>query len=131
MVELRQEQQQERAELKRKNTQELREEQQDVTEAKKEANEARAQILKDQSERLRELERRADQLRHKQEQAQGEKAQRLNAALSTIPTQQQAIERDIEALSTVKASNLNRAKDQLDQMLSRMDDTLDRAESNM
>jgi hypothetical protein len=132
MGELKQEQQEERADLQKEQAEELQDEKKDLVEAKEDVNAQRADLVNEQSEKLRDLQKRADELRAKAEgEAEGQKAQQVTAALSKFPTQQQSIERDIEALRTVKETNLNRAKTQVEKKLSSLEKTLDRAESSL
>jgi len=131
-AELNREQQKERADLRQDNAEELRGKEKDVVEAKQAVNEERAEIVSDKSEKLRKLETRVQEVQAKaQTETEGQKAQQVTAALSTFPTQRQAIERDIEALKTVTETNLNRAKDSVEKKLSSLEKVVDKAESRL
>jgi hypothetical protein len=128
-AELARDQAEERADLAKNQNEKIREEKKDVVEAKQEANEQRAEIVKDSREELTKLDQRAAELRNKVVEAKPEDKAQVTSALSGWPTQRREVERDIEALNSVKEANLDRAKTRVEKKLSALDNTLDRAES--
>jgi len=128
-AELTREQAKDRADLAKDQNEKIRDEKKDLVEAKQDANEQRAEILKDSREELTKLDERAAQLRNKVVEATAEDKAQVTSALSGWPTQRRDVERDIDALTSVKEANLNRAKTRVEKKLSALDNTLDRAES--
>lgn len=130
-AELNQDQAAQRQRLNERQNERIRDEQEDVTEAARAAAEQRADIMKDSRKELGKMDERAAELRSKAAQASVEERAAVDSALSAYPSRRDAVERDIEALDTVKAANLNRAKDKVEKQLSKLDQTLDRAESKL
>jgi hypothetical protein len=130
-ADLSREQAEERARLSQRQSEKMREEQKDLAEAKQEANEQRADIVKDSRDKLADLDERAQKLRDKLAQANAQEQTEVRSALTPFSGQRQAIERDIEALDSVREANLSRTKEKLQKHLSALDTTLDRAESKL
>jgi len=130
-ADLAKDQAEERVDLNKKQSQKIRDAQKELAEAKNDANEQRGELLKDTRDKLRELDERAAELRTKVSTATPEDKAEVTSALSGFPTKRQALERDIEALGSVKEANLTRAKDKVEKQLSSLDKTLDRAESSL
>lgn len=130
-ADLAKDQAEERADLNQKATDKIRDKQEDLAEAKQDANEERGDLLKDSRDKLRKIDERAAELRTKVSSATAEDKAQVTTALSSFPTKRQALERDIEALSSVKEANLSRAKDKVEKQFSSLDKTLDKAESSL
>jgi len=128
-AELAKDQAEDRADLKQETRENVRDKKEDLAEAKKDANEERGDLLKDSREKLRKIDAREAQLRTKVSTASAQDKAEVTTALNSFPTQRKALERDIEALSSVKAANLSRAKDKVEKQFSSLDKTLDKAES--
>ena len=130
-ADLAKDQAEERVDLNKKQSQKIRDAQKELAEAKQDANEQRGELVKDTRDKLRVLDERAAELRTKVSTATAEDKAEVTTALSGFPTKRQALERDIEALGSVKEANLSRAKDKVEKQLSSLDKTLDRAESSL
>jgi hypothetical protein len=130
-ADLAKDQAEERAKLNEKSADKIRDEKQDLAEAKKDANEQRGDLVQDSRDKLRQIDARAEELRTKVSSATPEDKAQVTTALTGFPTKRQALERDIEALGTVKEANLSRAKDKVEKQLSSLDKTLDKAESSL
>jgi hypothetical protein len=129
-TDLKKEHAKERADLNQEQAKDRKDLHEDLNEAKKDAERERAEIVKDSREKLQELDQRAAEVRARVEQGRAEDARQANSALSAFPGQRKAVERDIDALNTVTAANLNRAKGNVEKKLSSLDKTLDRAEAH-
>ena len=92
-------------------------------------SEPRLDIMKDSRDELRDLDERVQKLQNKAQGATVEEKNHVATALTGWTSKREAAERDIEALKSVAAANLNRAKETVKKELSSLDKTLDKAES--
>lgn len=131
MAELNRDQAKERANLAKDQAEERQDKREDLAAARRDLNEERAETVKDSRDELRDLDQRAEKVRTKTETATPETKSQVTTALSGFPTERRAVERDIDALTTVQEANFKRAKDKVKKELSSLDKRLDRAESHM
>jgi hypothetical protein len=105
----------------------------DVKEAKTKVEKKRQEIASDTREELTKLDQRTQKLATdlNTKEADAEDRSAAASALAKVPDQRQAIESDLEALETVRAENLDRARSNLKKRLSALDNTLDKAESKL
>lgn len=92
--------------------------------------EQRETLAADSREELSELTLRADTLQAKVQSTDIENQREVRSTLAGVPEQRAAIERDIDALETVRAENLQRTRANIKNKLSALDNALDNAESN-
>ncbi len=100
-----------------------------MSETASKADQERADIVKDSREELRDLDHRVSELQNKAQAATVEEKNKVANALTGWTSKREAAERDIEALNSVTATNLNRAKESVKKQLSALDKTLDKAEN--
>ncbi|MET0339965.1 MAG: hypothetical protein ABW252_03150 [Polyangiales bacterium] len=130
-ADLNKDQHEEQRDLAKDKAEERADDQNKVAKKTDKANEDRAEIVNDSREKLRELDTRLNELQQKAAAASPKEKTQVTTALATFPKGRQALERDIEALGTVQATNLNRAKTQVENKLSGLDKILDKAESRL
>jgi len=125
------EQQAERATQDKKINEQTNEATERVQKAEAKVNAQRQVIVQDSRDELIELDQRAVNLRGKAAGADAQKRAAAANTLAEVPAQRAAIAADIEALETVKAENLKRAKSDIEKRISALDKTLDHVESEL
>jgi len=91
----------------------------------------RGDLVNKSREKLNDLDQRATAVQTKAAGATPEEKTQVATALTGWTSKRAAAERDIEALNSVTAANLNRAKSAVDKELSSLDKVLDKAESHL
>ena len=125
------EQARERQDLERDLNEQGAKDQKRLSEAEIKVEQKRSEIATDTRKELSKLDQRAAKIQSELSAGEADKGIAAASVLETVPKQRQAINADLEALDTVRAENLNRAKSNLSKRLSALDDTLDKAESKL